>query len=379
MTKNEKLVNDAISQWKFNTTIPPFFIHPDATRQGALPGDGTLLAHQKIAPFDDEFRRRSDEVSEAYHEACLAGVAGDKQSQMENFRRVNEHSEPILQDILAKLIELKIDVLFIPGYLRSIYHYRAMARLNLADFPGAIDDATESIRLFWSQASMENDLNSKVMHIMSFMTGARASRSLGFLEQAVTDFRGSCAGIRAIGPGYNRQPSVQGATTELLLTVAMMKHRDQAARPHYTDQERESWECELGIGDDQHGRFHCGNCNATRSDSVKLKVCSRCKKTWFCSKECLAHAWKYKGHKAECKALVQLTDADGAYSFCETNEETIAQTTASLSEMGVALLSGNICLFYDGERCEYFDSLTNDSFKIHRPTCTTVGFIRRKS
>jgi YHS domain-containing protein len=129
----------------------------------------------------------------------------------------------------------------------------------------------------------------------------------------------------------------------------MIKHHDQAARPHYTDQERESWERELGLGDYQHGRFHCGNCNATRSDSVKLMICSRCKKTWFCSKECLTNAWKYKGHKAECKAFVQqplqeaTTDEDGrVYYFCETDEETIAKTFASLSETGVATFTG-IC------------------------------------
>jgi hypothetical protein len=72
----------------------------------------------------------------------MASLAGDDESSLQNFRRVNELGEPIIQDILAKLIELKIDVDFIPGYLPSIYHYRAMARFNLGDgyFHGAIAD-----------------------------------------------------------------------------------------------------------------------------------------------------------------------------------------------------------------------------------------------
>jgi MYND finger len=116
--------------------------------------------------------------------------------------------------------------------------------------------------------------------------------------------------------------------------------------------------------------------HAVRSDSVHLMICSRCEKVWFCSKECWTHAWKYKGHRAECEEL-QPQSTDGA--FCEADEETITKTIASVREKGIAILSaGNVFLMYDGERNEYFDSLTNDSFHIYCPTATTVGFPQQK-
>jgi hypothetical protein len=52
MEKDKKLVNAAIFQWKFNTTIPPFLHQLDDTRE--FEGAYDELSFQKIAPFDND-------------------------------------------------------------------------------------------------------------------------------------------------------------------------------------------------------------------------------------------------------------------------------------------------------------------------------------
>jgi hypothetical protein len=43
----------------------------------------------------------------------------------------------------------------------------------------------------------------------------------------------------------------------------------------------------------------CGNCNKEGSELAPLKLCSICKKTFYCSKECQSSSWK--NHKLFCK------------------------------------------------------------------------------
>jgi hypothetical protein len=52
MEKDKKLVNAAIFQWKFNTTIPPFLHKLDGTRE--FEGAYDELSFQKIAPFAND-------------------------------------------------------------------------------------------------------------------------------------------------------------------------------------------------------------------------------------------------------------------------------------------------------------------------------------
>ena len=52
----------------------------------------------------------------------------------------------------------------------------------------------------------------------------------------------------------------------------------------------------------------CLACGASpRSDPVELKVCSRCRRAWFCSAECLRSAWP--DHKAECNRIAAEKEA----------------------------------------------------------------------
>lgn len=42
----------------------------------------------------------------------------------------------------------------------------------------------------------------------------------------------------------------------------------------------------------------CGGCGASGAEK-KLNVCTRCRKKWYCGKECQAGDWK--SHKPHCK------------------------------------------------------------------------------
>ncbi|KAE8446410.1 hypothetical protein EG329_012015 [Mollisiaceae sp. DMI_Dod_QoI] len=47
-------------------------------------------------------------------------------------------------------------------------------------------------------------------------------------------------------------------------------------------------------------RSKCAVCNKIETDSIKLQLCARCKKSKYCSKECQAEDWP--SHKTSCKA-----------------------------------------------------------------------------
>ena len=47
----------------------------------------------------------------------------------------------------------------------------------------------------------------------------------------------------------------------------------------------------------------CSTCGKTETEVAKLSLCSGCRSTRYCSKECQIRAWK-EGHKLACKAIV---------------------------------------------------------------------------
>lgn len=184
--------------------------------------------------------------------------------------------------------------------------YRAISRAQIGEnvgdnsakkwFQGCLDDC--NCVLIFDDMSGTMDEYTKANQIMIFMTRGRALRRLGKAEEALVNFRAACAAIRLIGASWKREPTIRESTREVLYTLATIKKGK--ARPHYTDEERETWQRELGVGLYSKDVYKCGYCGAQRSDSVKLMQCSRCKQRWFCSKDCLANAWK-NGHKTECK------------------------------------------------------------------------------
>ena len=193
------------------------------------------------------------------------------------------------------------------------------------------------------------------MNVVFLEARAIAAANLGMLDQALTDFRGECATIRMIGPSWKREPSIQQVTLRVLHTMAKIKHRDNAARPHYTLGEREDWEKELGIGDYSLDRFFCANCGATRSNTIKLKVCTMCKCKWFCSKACIAEAWKHKGHKQECKELQKEKDGQ---SHAVSSEE-MQGIRDEIEREGCMTMPGSKVIMFDAEKEVFFDSLSD--------------------
>jgi len=289
--KNKKLFEEAVYQ------------HAELLGKQKIPGldgvsrDNVSLedAVRKIAPFDDEFYRRAGEISAACTRGSTAqGMPGGHAAMRRQFDRVEQLAEPLRVDILKTLKRLRLhNIGFIPGYLPSVYLSRCMVRLSIGamtedseKYQGSIEDATEGIRLFHFLNQGDDGLTQMPQIIAALVTRGKASEALGMLEQALTDFRGVCAAIRIVGlTRWERQPSIHEATLKALVVLSRIKIRDNVPRPHYTDDDREALEEELGLGDFSYDKYMCANCGATRSRSVKLLVCADCKKKWFCSKK----------------------------------------------------------------------------------------------
>ncbi len=52
---------------------------------------------------------------------------------------------------------------------------------------------------------------------------------------------------------------------------------------------------------DHNSQKVCSNCQVAEQKE-QFKICSGCKKTRYCSRECQVNHWKNGGHKADCKA-----------------------------------------------------------------------------
>jgi hypothetical protein len=119
------------------------------------------------------------------------------------------------------------------------------------------------------------------------------------LKRSIADYKACCAAIRLAGAAHCVHPSIGEATSQLYLAITMQKVKMGAARPHYSEVEREKVQKELGLGIYGNKIFRCLNCNEASSKTVKLQLCSRCKSVWLCSPACMKAAWK-KGHKQVC-------------------------------------------------------------------------------
>lgn len=335
--KNEKLFVKAVAQLNAKAKIP------GVDQLGKV---STAEAIRRIAPFDDDFDHRVAQMKSAYQQAFVSWTSSGEEDTSA-LERVEVLAEPLIRDIFQTLQDLGIhNTGFLPGYLPSIYMLRSMARINLRNYEGAIDDATEGIHLSVKLTGESCQVESVIL----LMTRAKSSRKLGFLEQALTDFRGCCAYVRRLS-GWDRRPSIGEITMEVLRTLTMIKVRDEATRPHYTEEERIKWKKELGLDEYSQESYTCGNCGATRSDSVTLFRCSGCMKKWYCSKACLTHAWKYKGHKKECKEL----RANTLFATDAVQEGIVKEN----KDHGFALSTSFEVIMYDPEKKLYFESLTD--------------------
>lgn len=228
-------------------------------------------AVRRITPFDDGFHRRAGQVDKLYHEGThmlLQNVDGNNANR--EFQKAAELAYALEKDILDKLVYLDIhNVGFYPGYLAGVYTLRAMSQRYLENCgQEAIDSATEAIRLWRLMGTVKGE----AAIVPLLMIRGEKTRDLGLLEESLVDFHGACAYIRG-NPDWDRNPSIGMATHEILFTMAMIKHRDNAPRPHYSKEERNRMMKELGIWHYSQEHYVCGNCGVKRSDTVKLFRC----------------------------------------------------------------------------------------------------------
>jgi len=264
-------------------TVPAYVIDASDSVVGKE-REALTAALRKMAPHERELHRRFEEAFDA----------NERASDMPSYRRAEELGQQrLIDDVIRLMKKLKVhESGYAPGYLLGLYVYRAQACRGLGDFEKSIEYATEAIRLYSYESSGGGEhVASTKPALMNLLVGAlmyrgTSSERLGRFEDALADYRGVCAAIRLVGlTRWCRQPSIHAATTSVLRSLAKIKNRDEAPRPHYSESEREAWQKELGIGDYSYDKYMCANCGATRSDSVKLLVCTACKKKWFCSKK----------------------------------------------------------------------------------------------
>ena len=51
-------------------------------------------------------------------------------------------------------------------------------------------------------------------------------------------------------------------------------------------------------------RKHCAVCNRVGNKHCKLKICKRCKMTFYCSKLCQKRDWNFGDHHTKCEKIV---------------------------------------------------------------------------
>jgi len=115
-------------------------------------------------------------------------------------------------------------------------------------------------------------MNGKAFIMMLLIIHRNRTHQLGSLEESLIDFHDTCAYICG-NPDWDHQPLIGEVTYEILLTMAMIKHHDNAPCPHYTEQEQKKWMKELSICDYSQEIYLCGSCGVKRSDKVKLFCC----------------------------------------------------------------------------------------------------------
>ena len=166
---------------------------------------------------------------------------------------------------------------------------------------------------------------------------------------------------------WNQPPTLRNATTECLNTATLIKLRDEVPRPHYTKEELEKFEKEVGLGLYSAEKYLCGFCGAKKSNEVYLRLCSGCKNVWFCSQECSKKGWKL-GQKAQCGPKKS--------PMCSISIDLITKISNEVEETGFCgfSTSDQCYMICQDENGEYFDSLSDGEFdRLHTTGTTEYG------
>ncbi|GFH55685.1 hypothetical protein CTEN210_12161 [Chaetoceros tenuissimus] len=363
---------------------------PNATNVGKKKlGDG--YAVRKMRKYDQDFLKKAEKMQNLRYK--FYRVTGSKEEKIKFVRKIEKAANDLQNEIIKVLKVLGIhDIGFIPSYLPSIITNRCLARMHCAMsigpepmvpckketypvayelFRAAIEDADECIRIVRfpefitslaptmkaNPMAIFASANSVEMNLM-LMNRGRSYQYLEEYELAMNDFKALCSRKRMDSPqSWNQPPTLRDATMECLNTATLIKLRDKVPRPHYTKEELEKFEKEVGLGLYSAEKFLCGFCRAKQSNEVNLRLCAGCNNAWFCSQECLKKAWK-TGHKAKCEPK-----KSPVFSI---SIELITKITKEVKETGFSgfSTSDQCYMICQDENGEYFDSLSDGELDL---------------
>lgn len=191
------------------------------------------------------------------------------------------------------------------------------------------------------------------------VTRGMCLRFIGDLDGARSDLRASCTALRMTKQKWMGWPTIHEAQTNLLAVMAMKKIEEGASRPHYTSEEREAIEKELGLGKFSKDHYLCSWCGAKSSDSVKLRQCNGCHSIWLCGKDCQRKSWRSQ-HRTECDKMKRniVHALVGGEASCKANIERNGCLELRNNEQEPCII------VFDNATGEYFDSLQDDNAYI---------------
>jgi hypothetical protein len=341
------------------------------------------VAVQRVEPYNDTWKRKSIALQHAY-DAYLRTLfrGGSEGCQL----LINLATE-LIDSTIATLIELEIhQSILVPGHMFRAYECRSLARANLRNFRGPIQDANDSLTLLYcpnmrfpggsaGKQRLETDLLFRRGTSRLWLAKADDREDnlsgrdmVSELEKAVLDMRACCAMIRMVGDAFDKGSSttIGAVTEELLHAMTLIKVKMGASRPHYSVIERTKVQKELGLGIYKHQLYRCLNCNETPSKTTKLQLCSRCKSAWLCSLECMKAAWK-KGHKQVCKDTgLEAGERNPLLILCDSQKVAIDEDVAMNGLAIVTTKAIEECFDYrmlvrNVVTGRLFDSLSDDS------------------
>lgn len=169
---------------------------------------------------------------------------------------------------------------------------RAQARLRgLGDPQGASEDLTLAHAFHQALQDYQSGTAHSTMTVKQakiLLDRAECFDRLGEYKNALVDLKGVCAAVRTIGKeafalSAPHSDHVPESSAYLMLAVMAKKKMQQgaAARPLFSEAERETIMKDLGLWAYVSTRYNCAKCHA-RPTEKRLNKCARCQLQWYC-------------------------------------------------------------------------------------------------
>jgi len=212
---------------------------------------------------------------------------------LEEWQAIFDKADSIIKELSQKRSQLGLDRerLLAAGMVAGeiwehhAYNMRAQALLRgLGDPKRASEDLTISLAIHQG-TFLSNYGTISPRAAMILYDRAECFKQLGEFENAIVDLKAACAAVRAIGEEpFQQRPfsSIPEASVYLLLAVmALQKIKEGAARPFYSESERDGIMKEFGLFSYNSSCYHCAQCKKGPTES-RLLNCSRCHLQWYC-------------------------------------------------------------------------------------------------